>query len=444
MQITKSHHGWMDNCIFDGNSGLDILQNRPSHDGMVSNLSGEENSKEAHNGHGGAILVAHSFDLNLTRPTFVSNWADGYGGALYSVQSARIALSESSFYDNVAFLSGGAVALDAGNLTSTKDQFESNGALNGAVLYVLQGNLSVMNMETTSNLAENQGGIVYCEQLSNVTFHTSKFVDDGSHGNHSMDGSSFMATCGCQLSVATSKIVCSNKDINGCGSAASDGMCNENVVFESAAVIHYTNWWGLLVLIIPALLVLPCLLILAKGCGFCTKEAAERTHLLNDSDGSLVEDLPWFWTYPPEAPEEMLDNKNEACPVFETQQSLADSAMTMSRSIPHILSAFDNQSPSLQSHCLTDLSPNGSNETRRSKWHKNSRQRGRNPPTRNSFRPIFPDIDRFYTLPTSYDQSSDTSTDDLYSQTSLLLAQEQHDVRSEYEEMTGFRCSLLD
>lgn len=133
--------------------------------------------------------------------------------------------------------------------------------MNGGVLSVKHSFLSGQGLQTVQNLAENHDGLVYCQEPSSVNISASKCVDDGSR-----QGSSFMAGCGCDLFVIASKIICSNADVSGCGSVASDKQCNGNVLLETANVICYFKLWSVLALIIPAIIVLPFVIILVHGC----------------------------------------------------------------------------------------------------------------------------------------------------------------------------------
>ena len=162
---------------------------------------------------GGALYAYTSNTLTLSLNSFRDNSAD-YGGAVHAYTNNTLTLSENTVKDNSADYGGALHAFSSNTLTLSDNIFQSNSADYGGALVVGKHcTVNLTNNNTlTGNIAESNGGTIFC--LSNSTVQV--------HGSHSLQNNKAqrggaVAALGCQIVLAGDTILENNTAYYGGG-----------------------------------------------------------------------------------------------------------------------------------------------------------------------------------------------------------------------------------
>jgi len=255
-------------------------------------------------------------------------------------------------------------------------------------------------------------------------------VDDGS-----LQGSAFKAGCSCHLFVVASKIVCSNADVSGCGSVASEDNCSDSVVLQPAHVIHYFKLWSLLALIIPAILVLPFVVVLVHGCARLAITVVNKAGWRKKA--SEVQD-------PDPDQDQLLDDVSEHSLDISIDNSISF-VVSPFRNLPEAMPNEDQMDTPRSFHLSEPLLEDDDHVTE----IKNLIEEKppvlptlSSKPSSAYIGPPFmhPAIDPYYSIPDVENPTPRSRPD----RTTDHAALDQHDFRAEYEEMQDMRSSLFE
>ncbi len=166
---------------------------------------------------GGGLISSGDFvEMSIHDSQFIGNEANGgSGGAVYITtgQDSSIAVAGTVFDNNSATSNGGAFTNVATTATITGTAFTNNHGLNGGAVAVL-GNLDVNNSTFSGNRADESGGGLYANSMTDVIALNNATIaynvaDDDNNG--SGNGGGFALDNGASLSVGNS-IIANNVD----------------------------------------------------------------------------------------------------------------------------------------------------------------------------------------------------------------------------------------
>lgn len=183
---------------------------------------------------GGALVATGVNRITITSSNFYANSAMGKGGALHWTLIDTILIENVQFVDNIARRGGGAVSIQGASLTLLNSSFSHNQGFKGGSIAVVGVNIKAVNVNSYGNYADFDGGMVFCQDYSRISFTSSKFSRDLS-GN----GSAFKAGCGCQLGIIDSEGICSSATTEDCEVAKGTPNCSASVVVKEA--MHYLH-----------------------------------------------------------------------------------------------------------------------------------------------------------------------------------------------------------
>ena len=138
------------------------------------------NRNEAYSG--GAVSTGHHLVASLLEVTFVGNYGEARGGAIV-IDASDMTIAGGRFEANVADLKGGAISVDnGGSLVLQAVTFLSNQAPKGGAVFVgALGRVDITRSNFRENTAPGKGGAISTE-LATINLRDSTFVDNAAEG----------------------------------------------------------------------------------------------------------------------------------------------------------------------------------------------------------------------------------------------------------------------
>ena len=135
----------------------------------------------------GTLRIQFVTYITVNESTFVNTGAVG-GGAIYSVgNDFLVTVTNSNFSHSSAYGQGGAICIRGGSLMVTNTTFEFNRATGGrgfgGAVYVNGGSITIARCIFANNLANIDGGAIFCDDCHFISINDSRFISNRAIGN---------------------------------------------------------------------------------------------------------------------------------------------------------------------------------------------------------------------------------------------------------------------